>query len=325
MDSQTITERIIDPESRVAISSETEQSSENASGSAPGVTVASNLPDGDVGADGDSSQRSANQSKERQNFEVSETRRERVIVPGAIRRVSVAVMVDGIRETGADGKEVWAPRPAEEMETLRQLVRSAIGFDEARGDTVTIESLQFSPVPEQGTLVENAGLGLPRGLGRPPRPARRPRRHRAGADLLRAPPDDRPPPGHRARRADRPARDRRRPPPRRRRRRSAATRSSSCRRRPSARSSGCATSSPAGARTAPRCSGAGSSPPTAARSPPDHERLSPGDVPARRRARLPAGRPGAPRSRRRARRPIPRATSKGRPRPPTASSRSRGG
>ena len=49
MDSQTITERIIDPESRVAISSETEESSENAAGSAPGVTVASNLPDGDVG------------------------------------------------------------------------------------------------------------------------------------------------------------------------------------------------------------------------------------------------------------------------------------
>ena len=253
MDSQTITERIIDPESRVAISSETEQSSENASGSAPGVTVASNLPDGDVGADGNDSQRSANQSKERQNFEVSETRRERVILPGAIRRVSVAVMVDGIREAGADGKEVWAPRPAEEMETLRQLVRSAIGFDEARGDTVTIESLQFSPVPEQGTLVENAGHGLPRGLGRPPRPARRPRRHRAGADLLRAPPDDRPPAGHRARRADRPARDRRRPPPRRAAADRQRQRCSSCRRRPSARSSGCATSSPAAARTAPRC------------------------------------------------------------------------
>jgi flagellar M-ring protein FliF len=140
MDSQTISERTIDPESRVAISSETEQSSENASGAAPGVTVASNLPDGDVGGDAAESRRSASQSRERQNFEVSETRRERVILPGAIRRVSVAVMVDGIVETGADGKPVWAPRPAEEMETLGQLVRSAIGFDEARGDTVTIES-----------------------------------------------------------------------------------------------------------------------------------------------------------------------------------------
>ncbi|HET9067794.1 MAG TPA: flagellar basal-body MS-ring/collar protein FliF [Amaricoccus sp.] len=160
MDSQTISERTIDPESRVAISSETEQSSENASGAAPGVTVASNLPDGDVGGDAAESRRSASQSRERQNFEVSETRRERVILPGAIRRVSVAVMVDGIVETGADGKPVWAPRPAEEMETLGQLVRSAIGFDEARGDTVTIESLEFSPVPAQGTLAESPGGGF---------------------------------------------------------------------------------------------------------------------------------------------------------------------
>ena len=51
MDSQTITERIIDPESRVAISSEIEESTENAQGANPGVTVASNLPDGDVGGD----------------------------------------------------------------------------------------------------------------------------------------------------------------------------------------------------------------------------------------------------------------------------------
>ena len=96
MDSQTITERTIDPESRVAISSELEESSETASGSAPGVTVASNLPDGDVGGGGNDSQRSATESKERQNYEVSETRRERVILPGQIRKVSVAVMVDGI-------------------------------------------------------------------------------------------------------------------------------------------------------------------------------------------------------------------------------------
>ncbi len=160
MDSQTISERTIDPESRVAISSELEESSETASGSAPGVTVASNLPDGDAGAGGNDSQRSATESKERQNYEVSETRRERVILPGQIRKVSVAVMVDGIVQAGADGKETWAPRPVEEMETLRQLVRSAIGFDEERGDTVTIESLQFTLPAEQGALAESAGSGF---------------------------------------------------------------------------------------------------------------------------------------------------------------------
>lgn len=157
MDSETISERTIDPESRVAISSETEKSSENATGSSPGVTVASNLPDGDVGGDKSDSSRNATQSRERQNFEVSETRRERVVLPGQIRRISVAVMVDGITTVATDGAETWAPRPQAEMDTLRQLVQSAMGFDETRGDVVTIESLQFTPAVEQGSLVERSG------------------------------------------------------------------------------------------------------------------------------------------------------------------------
>lgn len=154
MDSQTISERRIDPESRVAISSETEQSTEQSSGPAPGVTVASNLPDGDVEGGAGESSRSANESRERQNFEVSETRSERVILPGQVRRINVAVMVDGIVSTDANGEQNWQPRPDDEMATLRQLVETAAGFDPARGDTVTIETLQFTTAPDRGTLVE---------------------------------------------------------------------------------------------------------------------------------------------------------------------------
>ena len=160
MDSQTISERVIDPESRVAISQENETSSETSQGGATGVTVASNLPDGDVQGGPNAGSRQANQTRERQNFEVSETRRERVILPGQTRRISVAVMVDGLIETAADGTEAWAPRSAEEIETLRALVQSAIGFDAERGDTVTIESLQFTLPPEQGSLVERGGEGF---------------------------------------------------------------------------------------------------------------------------------------------------------------------
>ncbi len=152
-DSRTVSERRIDPESRVAISSETEESQESSQGTTAGVTVASNLPDGDAAASGDNSS-TASTSRERQNFEVSETRTERVILPGEIRRVSVAVMVDGIVEPDAAGEPVWRPRDVAEMETLRLLVQSAMGFDAERGDTVTIESLQFTLPPEQGTFAE---------------------------------------------------------------------------------------------------------------------------------------------------------------------------
>jgi flagellar M-ring protein FliF len=160
MDSQTITERRVDPDSRVAISTETEESSENASGTTPGVTVASNLPDGDVQGGTGENNRTSSQTSERQNYEVSETRSERVILPGQVRRISVAVMVDGIIETGAEGTPAWVPRPAEEMETLRHLVETAAGFDAERGDTVTIESLQFTAPPEAGALAEIGGQGF---------------------------------------------------------------------------------------------------------------------------------------------------------------------
>ena len=69
-------------------------------------------------------------------------------------------MVDGLTAPGADGKDTWSPRPPEEMETLRQLVQSAIGFDETRGDTVTIELLQFTLPTEQGSLAEAGGPGF---------------------------------------------------------------------------------------------------------------------------------------------------------------------
>ena len=156
-EAQTISERTIDPQSRVPISSDTETSTENATGSSPSVTVASNLPDGDVKGDPSESKRSASSSRERQNFDVSETRRERVIQPGAVKRISVAVMVDGLGTTGPDGAETWTPRPQEELDTLKELVQSAVGYDEARGDTVTISSLQFA-APAQGSLAERAGF-----------------------------------------------------------------------------------------------------------------------------------------------------------------------
>lgn len=157
MDSETISERVIDPASRVAISSDVEQSTENSTGAAPGVTVASNLPDGDVEGGAGGGSRNASNSRERQNYEVSETRRERVVQPGQVRRISVAVMVDGISSVGPDGLAEWAPRSPEELETLRSLVQTAVGFDPARGDTVTIETLQFSALADQGSLAERSG------------------------------------------------------------------------------------------------------------------------------------------------------------------------
>ncbi|MEM0922370.1 MAG: flagellar basal-body MS-ring/collar protein FliF [Pseudomonadota bacterium] len=152
-ESETVRERVLDPSSQVVIHTDTEETSEQAQGSATGVTVASNLPDGEVEG-GEGSNRQTTESRERINYEVSEVIRERVSPPGEVRRITVAVMVDGLRGEAADGSLTWAPRPEEELASLKQLVESAVGFDAARGDVVTIQSLEFNGLGEQGSLAE---------------------------------------------------------------------------------------------------------------------------------------------------------------------------
>lgn len=143
---ESITERKFDPQGRVAISSETEERSGSSTEPGGEVTVASNLPEGDASA-GAQGQSQTSETKERVNYEVSETQREVLKNPGSIRRMTVAVMVDGLQTTAADGSLSWAPRPEEELATLRELVASAVGLDEARGDILTLKSLEFQPLP----------------------------------------------------------------------------------------------------------------------------------------------------------------------------------
>lgn len=153
--SQTLTERILDPQSKVAISSETQSETDNSKGSgAQGVTVASNLPDGDAGKTNEESRNQARNS-ETINYDVSETVRETVSTPGDIKKITVAVLVNEVATT-QNGVETFTPRSAEELAALSNLVKSAIGFDESRGDVVTIESLQMANPPEAGTFVDSS-------------------------------------------------------------------------------------------------------------------------------------------------------------------------
>jgi flagellar M-ring protein FliF len=155
-DRESITERSFDPQGRVAISQETEQRSGTSTEPGGQVTVASNLPEGDAGA-GANGKSENSETRERVNYEVSETQREVLRAPGTVRKISVAVLVDGQLVTAADGTQTLEPRPDEELAVLRELVASAMGFDEARGDVLTIKSLTFQPEPAPGELLE-AGL-----------------------------------------------------------------------------------------------------------------------------------------------------------------------
>ncbi|AVW92701.1 flagellar basal-body MS-ring/collar protein FliF [Celeribacter baekdonensis] len=156
-DQESIFEHRFDPEGRVAISSETEERSNSSQDSGNGsVTVASNLPTGAGAAGGDSSSNNS-ETRERVNYEVSETRREVQRGPGAIKRLTVAVLVDGIRTIDPNTEEsVWTPRSEDELASLSALVSSAIGLDETRGDQITIKTMEFEPLLIAGTEAQSS-------------------------------------------------------------------------------------------------------------------------------------------------------------------------
>lgn len=157
-DSETIRERSVDPNTRVIIHRDVEESTDAAEGEASAVSVASNLAEGDVDGGADQSSRQASRTRERFNYEVSEVLRESVRPAGDVRRVTVAVMVDGLRQIDEQGAVSWTPRAEEELTALRGLVESAVGFDEGRGDVVTIQSLEFSAIEDAGVVAED-GFG----------------------------------------------------------------------------------------------------------------------------------------------------------------------
>jgi len=157
-DRESITQRTFDPDSRVVISTDTEErttASEDARGGA--VSVASNLPEGDGSRNANSSSQNS-ETRERVNYEVSETQREILKSPGAIKRLTVAVLVDGTMEIDDSGAEIFVPRGEDEMAGLHDLVAAAVGFDETRGDVITLKTMQFEPIIEQGSAANPSFL-----------------------------------------------------------------------------------------------------------------------------------------------------------------------
>lgn len=148
-----------DPEQQVLVSSrEIEDTSQSTEAAPDNVTIGNNLPDAgalDGAAAGDSEQSSRTDSI--QNFQTGNTRTERIVPPGRVERLSVAVVVDGIRQN--DG--TYESRSDDEMEVLRELVESAVGLDRSRGDQVTIHNLRFEDVPVFESLEEEQLFGIP--------------------------------------------------------------------------------------------------------------------------------------------------------------------
>lgn len=148
-----------DPEGRVLRSSQTrEESSATADGNSGQVTVNNELPGNQPqnapGAPKDQSKK----SEEINNYEISRTTKTEVTEAGRVQRVSVAVLVDGRYTKNAQGDQVYTPRSKEELDRISALVRSAIGFDQKRGDQVEVVNLQFADAPAAVPVAEPTGF-----------------------------------------------------------------------------------------------------------------------------------------------------------------------
>ncbi len=156
----TTTEEKFDPEGQVVRSTQIRESENLTAGADGQVTVANELPGAsqNAGATGPTDQGST--SEEVTNYEISKTTQTAVTEAGAVKRLSVAVVVDGVYTTDPQGNSTYTPRSADEVAQILTLVRSAVGYSEARGDTVQVVNLQFAERPELAAPGTDGAGGL---------------------------------------------------------------------------------------------------------------------------------------------------------------------
>lgn len=151
LDSNRIESRseTFDPESKVIRSSQNRNEASASNEQREGVTVGNELPGAqqNQGQQQGAQRDTSSKNEEVVNYEISRTTRTEVQEGGRIRKLSVAVLVDGLYSK--QGNEVsYQPRPPEELERISQLVRTAVGFDRQRGDQVEVVNLRFAEAPQ---------------------------------------------------------------------------------------------------------------------------------------------------------------------------------
>lgn len=143
------TEETYDPDSAVVRSEQRLDERSSGEGGTPmGVPgVASNEP-GAATSQEVSNKSSYRKQNETINYEISKSVRKVVEPAGEIKKLSVAVMVDGSYKTeggekGEGGSKVYVPRTEEEMAKFDAIIKNAVGFDGNRGDKVEVVNIPF--------------------------------------------------------------------------------------------------------------------------------------------------------------------------------------
>lgn len=163
---KTIKRELFNPDSQV-VRSET-RSEETVNGKA----ALDGSPDpnfrGD-GFNGTQSSQDSNRETRTTNYEINKEEQQIVSPVGELKRLGVAVIVDGTYTKDAKtGQMTYVPRSAQEIARIQSLVQSAVGYDKTRGDTIDVSSIAFGAedIGEQPSMVRNF-IELSGKLGKP--------------------------------------------------------------------------------------------------------------------------------------------------------------
>jgi len=147
-----------DPEGRVLRSTQTREESSLTAENNGQVTVGNELPGNQQNSTAPAARDQSKKTEETNNYEISRTTKTEVTEAGRVNRISIAVLVDGSYAKNEKGEMVYQDRSKEQLDRIATLVRSAIGFDQKRGDQVEVVNLRFAEAPLVVPLAEPAGL-----------------------------------------------------------------------------------------------------------------------------------------------------------------------
>jgi flagellar M-ring protein FliF len=147
-----------DPEGRVLRSSQTREESSATTDNNGQVSVANELPGAQQNNNPQAPRDQSKKTEETSNYEISRTTKTEVTEAGRVNRISVAVLVDGAYAKNDKGDLVYQERSKEELDRIAALVRSAIGFDQKRGDQVEVVNLKFADAPATPQIAEPTGI-----------------------------------------------------------------------------------------------------------------------------------------------------------------------
>jgi flagellar M-ring protein FliF len=155
------TSESFDPDSKVIRSTQTveQNASDTSASSQAAVSVSNALPNAANNTPGDTGKSSSGRTEETTNYEISKKVTTSTQDGGDVRHLSVAVVVDG---TATGSSAPYKPRSAAEMAQITSLVKSAMGFDQTRGDQVQVTNMPFARVAdaEDATPASKPLLGL---------------------------------------------------------------------------------------------------------------------------------------------------------------------